>query len=159
MTVELDLPDEASTIALGVALAGVFEVPLLVGLTGDLGAGKTTLVRALINAEAPGTRVKSPTYTLVESYTLPRAQLHHLDLYRLRDADELAGLGIDELLAGDAIVLVEWPERGAPLLPMPDLLIALAHRDRGRSARISASTDRGTALLARLPEALATAFD
>lgn len=159
MSMSFILADEEATRALGIALASVLDAPILVGLSGDLGAGKTTLVRALINAELPGTRVKSPTYTLVESYALARGLLHHLDLYRLRDADELNALGIDELLSSDARVLVEWPEKGAPLLPQPDLLVSLSHLPHGRRAEIEACSAVGRAAMSRLERTQATAFD
>jgi tRNA threonylcarbamoyladenosine biosynthesis protein TsaE len=147
MSIVLELADEAATARLGAALARVLKAPLLVGLSGDLGAGKTTLARALVDALLPGTRVKSPTYTLVESYALPAGVLHHLDLYRIDDAEELEALGLDDLLSSDAIVLVEWPAKGAGVLPGLDLDIGIAHRPEGRTATISALTGRGQGLL------------
>ncbi|MDZ4814147.1 MAG: tRNA (adenosine(37)-N6)-threonylcarbamoyltransferase complex ATPase subunit type 1 TsaE [Pseudomonadota bacterium] len=159
MSFELNLPDEASTCRLGEALAQAMSAPLLVGLSGDLGVGKTTLVRALINAVVPGTRVKSPTYTLVESYPLPQGLLHHLDLYRIVDSRELTELGLDDLLCGDAIVLVEWPEKGIPLLPPTDLVITLAHQLHGRSGQVEAQSERGRLALAKLTQVLSIEGD
>jgi tRNA threonylcarbamoyladenosine biosynthesis protein TsaE len=159
MTIAIELPDEDATRQLGMALARILEPPLLVGLSGDLGAGKTTLVRALINALLPGTRVKSPTYTLVESYALPTKVLHHLDLYRIEDPEELAALGLDELLSADALVLIEWPEKGSPVLPQPDLMIALTHRSSGRGGSIQAYSERGRQAISALGCTGSTAFD
>lgn len=143
MNIALNLPDEAATQKFGACLSKAVAAPLLIGLSGDLGTGKTTLVRALINALVPGTRVKSPTYTLVESYAVPTAVLHHLDLYRINDPDELAALGLDELLSDDALVLVEWPEKGMPVLPEADLVICLEHAAEGRRMRLWGKTPRG----------------
>jgi tRNA threonylcarbamoyladenosine biosynthesis protein TsaE len=159
MSIALDLPDEAATAHVGAQLAHTISPPLLIGLSGDLGAGKTTLSRALINALRPGTRVKSPTYTLVESYAMPWGVLHHLDLYRINDAEELTALGLDELLADDAIVLVEWPEKGRSVLPMVDLMITLEHRDHGRDLRLAAQSERGGQALAKVQQVLSIEGD
>lgn len=159
MSIKLNLPDDASTCRLGEALAQAISAPLLVGLSGDLGVGKTTLVRALINAVVPGTRVKSPTYTLVETYSLPQGLLHHLDLYRIVDSRELSELGLDELLSSDAIVLVEWPEKGVPVLPLTDLVITLTHQPQGRSGQVEAQSERGRLVLAKLAQVLSIEGD
>ena len=150
MSMRLLLPDVDATGLLATQLSTLLKAPLLVGLRGDLGAGKTTFVRAFVNALAPGTRVKSPTYTLVETYSLPQARLHHLDLYRLDSPDELLQLGLDDLLSEDALVLVEWPENGAPVLPVADLEIALRHLDEGREAAFTLRSSRAQAQLAGL---------
>lgn len=148
------LPDEAATQVLGRCLAGVLKTPLLIGLAGELGTGKTTLVRALIQTLVPDTRVKSPTYTLVESYVSPVAELHHLDLYRLRDPAELDDLGIADLLTDDAILLVEWPEKGAGHLPPLDILVSLGHANPGRTLAISATSQTGRVVLLALQQVL-----
>lgn len=120
-------------------------------LRGELGAGKTTFARALIRALTPGARVKSPTYTLVETYAVPGGTLHHLDLYRLASPDELEYLGVRDLAAPDAAMLVEWPEKGADALPAADLVLALAHAGLRRDLVATADTPTGAAMLARLP--------
>lgn len=149
MTVRL-LANTAATEALGAALApSLAGRPAVIWLEGDLGAGKTTLVRGLLRALGHTGNVKSPTYTLVEPYALPSASLYHLDLYRLADPEELEFLGVREL-AGGATVLVEWPVRGAGFLPPPDLVLTLAVQGEGRSARLEARSARGNALLADL---------
>jgi len=154
MNLHVALPDLQASERFGRALAAVLRPPLLVGLRGDLGAGKTTLVRALVNTLLPGTRVKSPTYNLLESYDLPGGPLHHMDLYRLDSPDELAALGLDELLADDALALVEWPEKGRPVLPGSDLDIELRHRDNGREAILQGSGPRVEAIIAELAQLL-----
>jgi tRNA threonylcarbamoyladenosine biosynthesis protein TsaE len=136
MSIELALPDLAATERLGAQLAALLRPPLLIGLRGDLGAGKTSLVRAIIQTRLPGTRVKSPTFTLLESYELPDGVLHHLDLYRMESPEQLRQLGLDELLAPDALVLVEWPEQGMGVLPALDLDLELVHVGLARSLRL-----------------------
>jgi tRNA threonylcarbamoyladenosine biosynthesis protein TsaE len=144
------LADEAATLALGRWLAPALDPPMLIFLRGDLGAGKTTLARGVLRAFGHRGRVKSPTYTLVESYDLDRVTVHHLDLYRLGDPSELEALGIRELLDPTAILLVEWPERGEGWLPKPDIEVALSHLREGRRARLRAHTARGRAALEML---------
>jgi len=115
----LGLKDAAATEAAGAALAHALTVgDRVIFLHGDLGAGKTTLVRGLLHALGHTGRVPSPTYTLVEPYEVGRLSLKHLDLYRIADPGELAYLGVRELTG---TVLIEWPERGAHFLPEPDL--------------------------------------
>jgi len=138
------LPDAAATEAFGARLAACFTGGgLLVFLRGELGAGKTTLVRGLLRALGHSSAVKSPTYTLVESYQLPALQIHHLDLYRLGDAEELEWLGIRDLLASDAVCLIEWPERGAGVLPPADLELSLIYQDAGRRLVVTPHSDVG----------------
>ncbi|WP_049622989.1 tRNA (adenosine(37)-N6)-threonylcarbamoyltransferase complex ATPase subunit type 1 TsaE [Frateuria defendens] len=144
------LPDEAATAALARELAAAIQGGLVVYLHGDLGAGKTSFARALLTALGAGERIKSPTYSLVESYRLPARTAWHLDLYRIADPGELEWLGLDALAEPDAVVLVEWPERGAGALPAADLLLDLAYAGAGRAARIEARSERGARLLASL---------
>ena len=122
---ELDLPDEAATCALGAALAPALRPGLSVHLHGELGAGKTTLVRAILVALGHPGRVKSPTYTLVELYTLSRLNLYHFDFYRFRDTHEWREAGFSDYFDGGNVCLVEWPEKAGDALPAPDLDITL----------------------------------
>lgn len=144
------LPDEAATGALAHRLATVLDGGLVVYLHGDLGAGKTSFARALLGALGVGERIKSPTYSLVESYRAQDRPAWHLDLYRIADPGELEWLGLDALSDPSALVLVEWPERGAGALPLPDLIVHLGYAGAGRHARMESRTDRGAATVARL---------
>ena len=124
------LADEAATVAFGQELSRLiqdrFGNSALVALEGDLGAGKTTLVRGILRALGFSGAVKSPTYTLLEPYNLGGLDLYHFDLYRLESAEELEFVGFEEILDGPGIKLFEWPQRGAGWLPTPDLLVRLA---------------------------------
>ncbi len=151
--VKLPLADEAATIDLARRIAAKVETGLVFYLHGDLGAGKTTFARALLIALGVGERVKSPTYSLVESYEVDGRSAWHLDLYRIADAGELEWLGLDALAEPDAIVLVEWPERGRGALPLPDITVDLAHTDGGRIAVLKAVTAAGQRLLDAFVEA------
>jgi len=149
---ELDLADEASTLALGAGLARAIEPGLVVYLRGELGAGKTTLVRGVLRALGWTGKVKSPTYTLVELYAVSRLDLHHFDFYRFRDPREWIDAGFRESFNGLTASLIEWPERAAGLLPPADLEIALALHGTGRSAALTSSTTKGARVLARIAE-------
>jgi tRNA threonylcarbamoyladenosine biosynthesis protein TsaE len=122
--------------ALGAALALVRARPFVVYLEGDLGAGKTTLVRGFLRALGHSGAVRSPTFTLLEPYELASGPVFHLDLYRLADPDELAYLGLRDLVGGKSVLLVEWPERGEGELPVPDLQIVIEHLADGRRVRL-----------------------
>lgn len=142
------LPDNDATEALGQALARTRPAPAVVHLQGDLGAGKSTLARALLRTLGVAGAIRSPTYTLVERYPVEGGEAWHLDLYRIGDAGELEFLGLDE---GSAVLwLVEWPERGAAALPAADLHVGLAVEGNGRSARLTGATPVGEQWLDRL---------
>lgn len=143
-----ELPDEAATGGLGARLAAVIG-PGLVLLQGELGAGKTCLVRGLLHGLGHRGRVKSPTYTLVEPYATARLAVSHWDLYRLASPDELDALGIREPQA-EELRLVEWPERAGGRLREADLGIHLDYLGDGRRARLEALSARGEAWLQAL---------
>ncbi|RDI99780.1 tRNA (adenosine(37)-N6)-threonylcarbamoyltransferase complex ATPase subunit type 1 TsaE [Dyella solisilvae] len=145
-----ELPDEGATAALATRLAAVLDEGLVVYLHGDLGAGKTSFARALLGALGVGERIKSPTYSLVESYSAQGRPAWHLDLYRIADPGELEWLGLDALYDPAALVLVEWPERGAGALPAADLIVHLGYAGAGRSAVMEPRSERGAGALARL---------
>lgn len=147
------LPDVEATAALGRALADALVSVgdgALITLTGELGAGKTALARAVIGALGHAGPVVSPTYTLMEPYPVAGRQLCHLDLYRLAAPEELEYLGIRDMAGERDWLLVEWPERGAGYLPAADLDVALAYAGSGRVARIDAVSDRGEAVRQKL---------
>jgi tRNA threonylcarbamoyladenosine biosynthesis protein TsaE len=147
---KMHLPDEAATRALGARLARVIAPGLLVYLHGDLGSGKTALARGLLRGLGYEGRVKSPTYTLVELYTVSRLNLYHFDFYRFHDPKEWRDAGFNEYFNDASVCLVEWPEKAAGLLPAADLEIALEFADDGRDLEIRAGTERGKACLHRL---------
>jgi tRNA threonylcarbamoyladenosine biosynthesis protein TsaE len=122
-------------------------------LRGDLGAGKTTFARALLRALGVGERVKSPTYSLVESYRVDGLDIHHLDLYRIAGAGELEWLGLSDLAAESALLVVEWPEHGAGALPAADLRLELHHAGATRDLLAEARSPRGEILLAAWKDA------
>jgi len=144
---EWQLPDEDATMALGRRLAAVLPDGLVAYLYGDLGAGKTTFARAFLRALGVGERVKSPTYSLVEGYDIGERRAFHLDLYRIADPGELEWLGLDSLAEPGAIVLVEWPERGAGALPPVDLELSFRHEGIGRVVRIEPRSELGRRLI------------
>ncbi|MBI5911474.1 MAG: tRNA (adenosine(37)-N6)-threonylcarbamoyltransferase complex ATPase subunit type 1 TsaE [Betaproteobacteria bacterium] len=147
---KMHLPDEAATRALGARLARVIEPGLFVYLHGDLGSGKTTLARGLLRGLGYQGRVKSPTYTLVELYTVSRLNLYHFDFYRFREPKEWCDAGFNEYFNDASVCLVEWPEKAAGLLPVADLGIAFAFAGDGRDLEIRAGTESGEACLNRL---------
>lgn len=111
----------------GAAYAASLPWPSWLAISGPLGAGKTTLVRALAHALGVSEPVTSPTYALVHEYRAPRGPVHHLDLYRLDAPAQLAQLGWDEIVRSSGVVMVEWPERAAGALPSAHREISLAH--------------------------------
>ncbi|CAM5183545.1 bifunctional alanine racemase/tRNA (adenosine(37)-N6)-threonylcarbamoyltransferase complex ATPase subunit type 1 TsaE [Oligella ureolytica] len=112
-------------------------------LQGDLGAGKTTFVRAFLRALGVTGRIKSPTYTLLESYNVSRLYLYHFDFYRFSDSDEWQEAGFEEQLLDQAVVLVEWSEKANEQLPPADLKVNLIYQEEGREVVLSAISDKG----------------
>jgi len=154
------LHDEAGTTALGAALARVLVPGLVIHLHGDLGAGKTALTRALLHAAGHAGHVKSPTYTLAEPYAITLAgaagaagasvNVIHFDLYRMASAEEFLDAGFREDFDGRNICIVEWPEKGAPVLPPADLDVTLTVAGHGRDVKLKASSELGLSCLLRL---------
>jgi tRNA threonylcarbamoyl adenosine modification protein YjeE len=133
---EYPLPDLGATQRLGAGIAGRLQAGDAVALWGDLGAGKTTLARAILKALGVAEDVPSPTFTIVQSYDTPRLKIGHYDLYRIKSPRELDELGLDDALA-DGAVLVEWPERAPEALPTAALHVRLSLGERGRLARLT----------------------
>jgi len=139
------LSGEAATLRLGEALAAGAAPGRVLHLRGELGAGKTTLVRGLLRALGHPGHVKSPTYTLVEPYGLSRLNLYHFDFYRFKDRSEWSSSGFREHFNPQSLCVVEWPERAGDLLPPPDLEILLTYADEQRAATLRAYTPAGEA--------------
>jgi tRNA threonylcarbamoyladenosine biosynthesis protein TsaE len=118
---------EAELVAWGESLGRAARPPRVVTLSGELGTGKTTLVRAICRGYGVTDDVTSPTFALVHEYAAPRSTVYHLDLYRLRGPDELTAIGWDELVTSDALVLIEWPERAGREVPADHVPITLQH--------------------------------
>lgn len=146
----IHLADEAATIALAGALARQLPARAVVWLHGDLGAGKSTLARAMLRSLGVQGAIRSPTYTLVERYPIAAGDALHLDLYRIGNAGELEFLGLD---ADDGrLWLVEWPERGAGALPPADLHVRLEVAGSGRDASFEGGSETGRDWLEKLEE-------
>ena len=146
-SIKRELPDVEATIQFGKQLAAGLTQGCVVYLHGELGAGKTTLVRAVLQGLGYQDRVKSPTYTLVERYDVNERTVFHFDLYRLADPEELEFMGIRDYLDNNALVFVEWPERGAGFLSQADIDINLAYQQDGRRIECVALTANGGACL------------
>lgn len=143
----IQLADEQATNALGRALLAALPADLrgyTILLEGELGAGKSTLARALIRAAGHEGPVPSPTYTLIEPYDLGRGKLYHVDLYRINDEEELQFIGFGDLQ--DGCRLVEWPDRAPTLAGEADLKVSLRYAGSGREATLAGLSERGRAL-------------
>lgn len=141
------LPSEQHTLAFAHRLAKLLHGGMVIYLKGDLGAGKTTFCRGLIQALGHVGHVKSPTYTLVEPYDLTGLQVYHFDLYRLHDAEELEFMGIRDYFTPSSLCLIEWPERGLGILPQADITVALEHELTARTLILTAHSVQAETLL------------
>ncbi len=150
MTEKLILESAEAQEAWGEMLASVLTAPGVIFLEGDLGAGKTTLARGVLRGLGYKGRVKSPTYTLVETYPVADRQLHHWDLYRLADPEELMFLGMEDLYDDISLMLIEWPEKGLGFLPPVDLRVQIQYREEGRELQLQPVSSRGEAWIAGL---------
>ena len=147
------LRDEDATLAFGAELARALVAGLTIYLIGDLGAGKTTLVRGVLRSLGYSGKVKSPTYTLLELYTISSLYLYHFDFYRFADPQEWVDAGFREYFNADSVCIVEWPEKAGEFLPTADLRIELEVQQSGRSLQVHAETEAGKQCLARLNSA------
>lgn len=150
MMVREFLPDIAASESLGERLADSMPSSAVVFLHGDLGAGKSSIARAMLRRLGVNGPIKSPTYSLVERYSLREGEAVHLDLYRIAETAELEFLGLDELAAQARLWLVEWPEQGSTALPSPDLEIRLAVSGAGREVELEGISGAGREWLAGL---------
>lgn len=144
------LANEEATVNFAHRLAKVLRPGLVIYLRGDLGAGKTTLVRSLLSALGYAGRVKSPTYTLVERYEVGGMHLRHFDLYRFRDADEWEEAGFRDEFDAHNICLVEWPDQATGLLPQADISLTFEMLQDGREIVLHAYTEAGKKCLSEL---------
>jgi len=131
------LRDSEETEHFGADLYHSLPSKCIVFLRGDLGAGKTTLVRGYLRAAGYSGTVKSPTYNIVEEYTLSKKKIFHFDLYRINDPEELEHIGINDYLNQDSVCFIEWPDKGNGFLPKPDRAIVLTVQGDGRLIEIS----------------------
>jgi tRNA threonylcarbamoyladenosine biosynthesis protein TsaE len=148
--ISMNLADESSTVALAQRLASRLKPGMVIYLHGDLGAGKTTLVRGMLNALGYTGRVKSPTYTLVEPYHIAGLDLRHFDLYRLHDEEEWEAAGFRDEFDGRNIFFIEWPEHALGLIPPADVKISFEILAQGRNVVIQANTPTGRECLKQL---------
>lgn len=146
----LPLSDLVATHDLAKSIASNNLHGIIIHLKGNLGAGKTTFVQALLAALGYSGIVKSPTYTLVESYVIDGLEVYHFDLYRLLAAEELEFIGIRDYMAADALLVIEWAERGDGVLPGPDLELAFTLAGTERHVVISAHSEEGLKIWQRL---------
>jgi len=152
VALKVHLPGEPATLALGAALAGALQPGLVIYFRGELGAGKTTVIRGLIRALGWQGVVRSPTYALVEVYAVSRLDLHHFDFYRFHDPREWIDAGFRESFNGRTVSLIEWPERAGGLLPPADVEIDLELLAAGRNAVLTSSSLAGQKCLALVEE-------
>ncbi len=136
MTSSLFLPDSDATEQFGAELWRRLPEKSLVFLHGDLGAGKTTLVRGLLRAAGVTGAIKSPTYAVIEEYSVAERTIFHFDLYRLADPEELEWIGIDDYLKQSALCLIEWADKGAGILPKANVNVTLIAQDGGRFVQL-----------------------
>ncbi len=146
----LFLADAEATEAFGACLYRAMVSGAVIYLEGQLGAGKTTLVRGFLQEAGVSGRIKSPTYTLVETYVTPSMKVAHFDLYRLQDPEELEWIGFRDYLQKESVCFVEWPEKGRGFLPPADLIIRIECQDQGRRIELKAESERGQAILEQL---------
>ena len=130
---------EAQLTAFAAEIASILVPGDVVYLRGELGTGKTTFARAIIQQRGSADSVTSPTFTLIETYHLGDVSVAHLDLYRIESDAEMEGIGLRDYLDGDWICLIEWPDRAPSMLPDPDLTVNLAYEGNGRSAVLIAT--------------------
>ncbi len=131
------LPDTEATVHFGGELRSLLPAQAVVFLHGDLGAGKTTLVRAYLRAAGYEGAVKSPTYTLVEEYLINKQKIFHFDLYRLAEPEELEWIGIRDYFDQPSLCFIEWAEKGQGFLPDPDIIIDLTPEGHGRMVKLT----------------------
>jgi tRNA threonylcarbamoyladenosine biosynthesis protein TsaE len=150
MEIEHYLSNEQASISLGKRLASLCKNPAILTFSGAIGAGKTTLIRAFIKESGISGAIKSPTFSLVESYFLATHTIHHFDLYRINDIEELDYIGYRDYFTENSICIIEWPERAVDYLPQIDIHFTLYGNDCSRKLKIVANTNKGSQILTAL---------
>lgn len=150
----LNLKNEQDTQILGEILSRLLTVGFVIGLKGEIGMGKTALVRACLQALGIKTAIKSPTFTLIESYQLPKFQIHHFDLYRLGSPYELEDFGFRDYLSSETICLIEWPEKAPFIIPFIDFMIEFKFNAPGRTVLMQEQSEKGQVFLKLLQREL-----
>ncbi len=153
-SLELSLPDSEATESLGralaVALPDTAAAGAVVYLQGDLGTGKTTTARSMLHSLGVVGKVRSPTYTLIDTYLLPRVACVHIDLYRVQSVREVEELGIRDLAGPGSLMMIEWPEKGVSVIPRADLILALDYAGETRRAVVSPGSELGKIWVTKL---------
>lgn len=149
-TVTLDLPDEKASVSFASRLASCLSPSLIMTFSGDLGAGKTTIIRAMLKCLGVQSAIKSPTFSLVESYVCHDLLVHHFDLYRIHHEEELDYLGFRDYFVPGSICCIEWAENAGKALPNIDIRFKLNMKGAGREVQIMALSTAGKEILARL---------
>ena len=150
MNVSIDLPTEHDTEKRAAQLSLCLQAPLILTFKGEIGVGKTTFIRALLKSLGVGVAIKSPTFSLVESYQGIDLQIHHFDLYRIHDLSELDYIGFRDYFGDHAICCIEWPERAGSYLSSTDIQFTLNLKGAGREMTISAVSSAGMEVLSCL---------
>lgn len=147
---DIDLPDEGASLYLAKKLGTLMRPPLTLTFKGEIGAGKTTLIRAMLRAAGITARIKSPTYALIETYDGHLGPIHHFDLYRIVAQDELDFLGFREYFAQNTICCIEWPEQAGGMLTRVDVAFSLSPKAHGRALQIQAYTVLGEGFMTQV---------
>ncbi|EHL29932.1 ATPase or kinase [Legionella drancourtii LLAP12] len=148
--ITFDLPNEQASEAFATCLASCLTPPLIITFCGDLGAGKTTIIRAMLRHLGIRSAIKSPTFSLVESYVCQNMPVHHFDLYRIQHEDELEYLGFRDYFTNESICCIEWAEKAGKALPKVDIRFKLNMKGAGREMQITTFSDTGKRILDRL---------
>lgn len=149
-TQTLIINDEPHMAQLAAAIAKGLCPGVKIYLSGQLGAGKTTLIRFILKSLEIKDNIKSPTYTLVEPYKIDNQQYYHFDFYRIHSPEELFTIGIEDYLTEDAICFIEWPEHAKEILPPPDLQVNISIRGQGRKLMMYAASQQGKNILEKI---------
>ncbi|WP_133127537.1 tRNA (adenosine(37)-N6)-threonylcarbamoyltransferase complex ATPase subunit type 1 TsaE [Legionella nagasakiensis] len=150
MSFTIDLPNEYCSEQFAARLAACLTVPLTLTFSGEIGSGKTTMIRAMLKALGVCSTIKSPTFSLIESYSVSDLQVHHFDLYRIQDETELDYLGFRDYFSDNTICVIEWPERASCYLEQVDVEFTLSMKGEGRALHANTYSAHGSKLMTSL---------